>query len=83
MIKIFTLYSTIGCSKCKTLKDYCVKNNIEFNEINISEDMDALAKLRSKKLLSLPVIEKDEAIYSLTTVQQMINIINEWNKEEN
>lgn len=79
---MINIYSTPTCSKCKTIKTYCKQNNIDFNDIDIINNIEALNKLRSLKLLQLPVIEKGNEIYSLTHMSEIREIINKWNEGE-
>lgn len=79
---MINIYSTPTCNKCKTIKMYCQKSNIKFNDIDITNNTEALNKLKNLKLLQLPVIEKGNEIYSLTHMSEIREIINKWNEGE-
>ena len=58
------IYSSPTCVKCKDLKEFCTQNNISFEEKDIKSDFKAKAKLISKGLMSLPVIEIDNELFN-------------------
>ncbi len=55
MVKI---YSTPTCVYCNTLKDYFAKNNIEYQEIDVSKDEKELEKMVSiSGQMGVPVVD--------------------------
>jgi len=57
MVKVF---STPSCSYCATLKEFLRNNNIEFNDIDVSQDETALTEMVKKSgQMSVPVIDID------------------------
>lgn len=60
MVKI---YSTPTCVYCKTLKEYLSKNNIEFQDIDVSKnekDLQEMIKLSGQ--MGVPVVDIDGEI---------------------
>jgi glutaredoxin len=59
------VYTSTGCYKCSTLKDWLKADNRYFEERNL-ENVDVMTDLvmRNVVVLSAPVIEVDETIYS-------------------
>ena len=56
MIKVF---SKPNCMSCEFAKKYLSDKGIEFKEINVFEDAEALAMLRDKGYAQLPVVDID------------------------
>ena len=57
------LYSTPSCVYCKTLKEYFAKNNISFEDIDVSKDEKALEKMiKDSDQMGVPVIDIDGTI---------------------
>lgn len=61
MIKIYT---SPTCGKCKQIKDFCEKNQIQFELIDITQDYKARARLLALNRISLPVVETDNQLLS-------------------
>jgi len=60
MIKV---YSTPTCVYCKTLKEYLKKNNIEFEDVDVSKDEKQLQKMiKDSGQMGVPVIDIDGQI---------------------
>jgi glutaredoxin-like YruB-family protein len=60
MIKV---YSTPICVYCKTLKEYLKKNNIEFEEIDVSKDEKQMEKMiKDSGQMGVPVVDIDGEI---------------------
>ncbi len=60
MIKI---YSTPTCVYCKTLKEYLLKNNFKFEDIDVSKDEKELQKMiKDSGQMGVPVVDIDGAI---------------------
>jgi len=58
-----TVYSTPTCPYCKMTKDFLKENNIEFKDIDVSEDQDAAKKMVEKsEHMGVPQIEIDGTI---------------------
>ena len=54
------IYSTPTCVYCKTLKGYFKKNNIEFEDIDISKDEQQLQKMiKDSGQMGVPVVDID------------------------
>jgi len=55
-----TVYSLTGCSECAKAKRFLKDNNIEFSEVNLSENKDKMKELVEKTgARSAPIIEID------------------------
>jgi glutaredoxin 3 len=60
MVKI---YSTPTCVYCKTLKGYFQKNGVDFEDIDISKDEQALQKMiKDSGQMGVPVVDIDGEI---------------------
>ena len=53
---MYKVYSQDGCSYCELAKITLMERNIEFEEINIKDNAQALAMLRLKNLRTIPQI---------------------------
>ena len=53
---MYKVYSQDGCSYCELAKITLMERNIEFEEINIKDNAQALAMLRLKNLRTVPQI---------------------------
>ncbi|MFZ5907069.1 MAG: glutaredoxin family protein [Nitrospirota bacterium] len=52
------IYSATGCPHCKQAKDYLKKNNITFEEINMSENKDKVKELQEiSGMMSTPTLD--------------------------
>ena len=60
MVKV---YSTPTCVYCKTLKEYLFKNNIIFEDIDVSKDEKKLQDMiKSSGQMGVPVVDIDGEI---------------------
>jgi len=60
MIKVF---SAPGCPYCYTLKEFLKQNDIEFEDIDVSKDENALKEMVEKSgQMGVPVVEIDGEI---------------------
>ena len=60
MVKI---YSTTHCPYCKLAKDYFSKKEVQFEEVNVETDDEALAEMVKKSgQLGVPVIDVNGSI---------------------
>ncbi|TSC96812.1 MAG: hypothetical protein Athens101426_52 [Parcubacteria group bacterium Athens1014_26] len=58
------IYSTPFCVYCKMTKDFLKKNNISYEEFNVSEDEKAREEMTTKShQLGVPVIEINGEIF--------------------
>jgi glutaredoxin-like protein NrdH len=61
MVKV---YSQPGCRGCTLTKNYLSNAGVEFEEVNIREDEEAREYLLTKSLMSLPVVETAEDMWT-------------------
>lgn len=61
MVKV---YSSESCMKCRMVKKILKSRNIEFLDINVKEDEEAITYLKNKGFTSLPVVESKDLIFS-------------------
>jgi len=75
MVKLFT---TPACPYCFTLKQFLKKHNIEFEEIDVSQDKKALEEMIKKSdQMGVPVIEIDGNIvvgFDKEKIAELLNI---------
>jgi glutaredoxin-like protein NrdH len=55
-MKPVTLYTLPSCVQCTTTKRFLTKQNIEFSEVNLSEDAEAMERVREMGYQSAPVV---------------------------
>lgn len=55
-MKPVTLYTLPSCVQCTTTKRFLTKQNIEFSEVNLSEDAEAMERVREMGYQSVPVV---------------------------
>jgi glutaredoxin-like YruB-family protein len=75
MVKV---YSTPTCVYCKTLKGYLTKNNVSFEEIDISKDEKELQKMiKISGQMGVPVLEIDQTVitgFDKTKIDELLKI---------
>ncbi len=55
---MITIYSTPTCVYCKTLKEYFAKNNIKYQEIDVSDNEKELEKMVAiSGQMGVPVVD--------------------------
>jgi glutaredoxin-like protein NrdH len=54
-----TVYTKPACVQCDSTKRFLTKNNIEFNTIDITEDVEAYNKIVGMGFQSAPVVITD------------------------
>jgi glutaredoxin-like protein NrdH len=54
-----TVYTKPACVQCDSTKRFLTKNNIEFNIIDITEDVEAYNKIVAMGFASAPVVITD------------------------
>lgn len=59
-MKKVTIYSSSTCAYCVTAKDYFKEIGVEYEEKNVSTDVDARKELMAKGHMGVPVIIIDE-----------------------
>ncbi|MDD5440267.1 MAG: Uxx-star family glutaredoxin-like (seleno)protein [Candidatus Omnitrophica bacterium] len=63
MAKTVKIYSTPTCPYCTRAKDYLKKNNISFENIDVSEDQDkAQEMVKLSGQMGVPVIDIDGTV---------------------
>ena len=50
------IYTSNTCGYCHMAKDFFEENNIEYTELNVSENVEARKELMKKVYMSVPVI---------------------------
>jgi glutaredoxin-like protein NrdH len=53
----FVVYSSPSCMACRQTQNSISKQNIDITKIDVTEDQDALDRLRAKGYFSIPVVE--------------------------
>lgn len=62
MKKNVIIYTSNTCGYCHTAKDYLDNLGVEYNERNVSTDMDARKELMQKGFMGVPVILIDDEV---------------------
>jgi glutaredoxin len=72
-MKTLTIYSTPTCTHCRTAKEYLSSLGIDYNEINLHEDAEAMSQMRSRGHRSVPQIYLADQLFvnSWTELQNM------------
>ena len=77
-MKNVTIYTTPTCAYCKMAKEFFKKNNLEYTEFDVAEDMKAREDMVNKShQLGVPVIDIDGKIivgFDKPTVAGLLNI---------
>ena len=60
MIKIYT---TPSCGSCQAAKRYFEDNNIDYTEVDVSQDQIAMDKIIAAGFMSVPVFEIGEELF--------------------
>ncbi len=72
------IFSTPTCTYCVTLKEYLKKHNIDFEDIDVSQNEEALNEMVEKSSqTSVPVIDIDGKIiigFDKEQINQLLNI---------
>jgi len=72
------VFSTPACPYCVTLKEYLKQHNIEFEDIDVSEDMKAQKEMIEKsEQMGVPVVEIDGQIiigFDREKISKILNI---------
>ena len=75
MVKV---YSTPTCPYCVTLKVFLKENNIEFEDIDVSQNQQVLDEMVKKSgQMGVPVVEIDDQIvvgFDKEKISQLLNI---------
>lgn len=72
------VYSTLACPYCFTLKEFLKKNNIDFEDIDVSKDENALNEIVKKSgQMGVPVVEIDGKIvvgFDKEKISKLLNL---------
>ena len=70
-----TIYTLPACVQCESTKRYLAKKGVEFQEINMNEDAEALDKIRDMGYSQAPVVVAGESTWSgfrLDSLQKLV-----------
>jgi len=72
------VFSTPTCAYCVTLKEYLKENNVSFEDIDVSQDQEALNEMVEKSgQMGVPVVEIDKDIivgFDKEKINQLLSI---------
>ncbi len=72
------IYSTPTCTYCVALKKYFEKNEVDYEEVNVAEDQEALKEMKEKSgQMGVPVTEIGEDIvigFDKKTIEKLLEI---------
>ncbi|MBI2075338.1 MAG: glutaredoxin family protein [Candidatus Harrisonbacteria bacterium] len=64
MAKSVKIYSTPTCMYCKMAKDFLAKHGVQYDEVDVAENMDARKEMVEKShQLGVPVIDIDGELF--------------------
>lgn len=72
MLKV---YGRPTCVRCTRLKQWLEVKEIEYDNVDISKDMEALDKLTEANRLSLPVVEIDNEFVDFEEYNDLLEMI--------
>lgn len=76
--KKIKIYSSPTCTYCMALKKFFDKNDVEYEEVNVAEDQEALQEMKEKSgQLGVPVTEIGEDIvigFDKRTISKLLEI---------
>lgn len=75
-MKPVTLYTLPACVQCTTTKRFLTKENIDFSEVDLSEDTDAMEKVRALGYQSAPVVMAGEEHWSGFRPDKLNQLVN-------
>ena len=71
------VFSTISCPYCFTLKEFLKQHDIEFEDIDVSKDENALKEMIEKSgQMGVPVIEIDGEIVVGFDKEKIVKLLN-------
>lgn len=71
------VFSTPSCAYCATLKEFLKNNNIEFDDIDVSQDETAVAEMVKKSgQMGVPVINIDGEIIIGFDKKKVVELLN-------
>jgi len=63
-LNMVTVYTLPSCVQCDSTKRYLQRNLIEFQEVKLSENPEAMEKIKSLGFTQAPVVEAGESVWS-------------------
>nr|DAN39399.1 MAG TPA: glutaredoxin-like protein [Caudoviricetes sp.] len=54
-----TVYSKPDCMRCEMTKEFLKQNNVEFKEVNVEENEEALELIKTHGFKRLPVVTRN------------------------
>lgn len=58
---MITVYSKHNCVQCEMTKEFLKQNNVEFEEVNVFEDEEALELIKLHGFKRLPVVTRNNS----------------------
>lgn len=78
MAKQVKVYTTPTCPYCVTLKRFLEQKDVEFEEVDVSEDEDALEEMKEKSgQTGVPVVEIGEEVivgFEKKKIKQLLDL---------
>lgn len=56
-----TVYSKPDCMRCEMTKEFLKQNNVEFKEVNVEENEEALELIKTHGFKRLPVVTRNNS----------------------
>lgn len=77
-MKSVSIYSTETCGYCKMAKEFFIKNNVEFQEFDVGNDLAKRQEMIEKSgQMGVPVIVVDSELivgFNKSKLQELLNI---------
>jgi len=75
-MKKVTMYTSIACIYCITMKDFFKKNKIDFEEIDILENDEIREEVMKKSgLSSIPIIKIEDKFYTAGDKEEIKKVL--------
>jgi glutaredoxin 3 len=75
------VFSTTTCPYCVTLKEFLKENEVDFEEVNVAEDVQARKEMVEKSgQMGVPVVEIDDQIvvgFDRGKISDLLNLKND------
>ena len=78
---MITVYSKHNCMQCEMTKKFLEANNVEFEEINVEENEEALELIKMHGFQGLPVVTRSESFdfafsrFQIDKLEELVELV--------